>query len=49
MIAAGVDWFEQNNEGRFPCDWPLAPSFVMGLLSAALDAREVLRGNPEAS
>lgn len=39
MVEAGVDWFERNNEGRFPDRWPLAAHFVSGLLRAALSAR----------
>jgi hypothetical protein len=37
MVEAGIAWFEINNEGRFPDNWPLASHFVIGLLSAALD------------
>jgi hypothetical protein len=49
MIEAGVEWFEQNNEGRFPFDWPIARLFVSGLLSAALNARGARRDIPEAA
>lgn len=38
MIDAGVSFFEQNCEGRFPVPWPCADLFVVGLFSAMLHA-----------
>ena len=48
MVRAGVEWFEHNNDGRYPIGWGLTEDFVTGLVQAVLDARERRRDTVEA-